>query len=67
MALSVADYVTLLDHLADLKIGGGAVYDALLLHAAWKSEVDQVIALNAGDFRRVYPTPADKTVSPLEG
>jgi predicted nucleic acid-binding protein len=67
VALSVADYVTLLDHLADLKIAGGAVYDALLLHAARKSEVDQVITLNARDFRRVYPTLADRIVSPLEG
>ena len=38
------DYVTLLNHLAGLKIAGGAVYDALLLHAAWKSDVDQVVA-----------------------
>jgi predicted nucleic acid-binding protein len=67
VALSVPDYVTLLDHLADLKIVGGAVYDALLLHAASKSEVDQVITLNARDFRRVYPTLADRIVSPLEG
>ena len=54
-ALSVADYVTLLVHLADLRIAVGAVYNALLLHAAWKSEVDQMIILNAHDFRRVYP------------
>jgi predicted nucleic acid-binding protein len=66
VALTVTDYVTLPDHLADLKIAGGAVYDALLLHAAWKSEVDQVITLNARDFRRVYPTLADRIVSPLE-
>jgi len=66
VTLTVTDYVTLLDHLADLKIAGGAVYDALLLHAAWKSEVDQVITLNARDFRRVYPTLADRIVSPLE-
>ena len=66
IALSAADYVTLLNHLAGLKIAGGAVYDALLLHAAWKSGVDQVVTLNAHDFRRVYPALADKIVSPLE-
>ena len=66
VTLSVTDYVTLLDHLADLGIAGGAVYDALLLHTAWKSEVDQVITLNARDFRRVYPALAERIVSPLE-
>lgn len=66
VALSVADYVTLINHLAELKIAGGAVYDALLLHAAWKSDVDQVVTLNPHDFRRVYPALADKIISPLE-
>jgi predicted nucleic acid-binding protein len=66
VALSAADYVTLLNHLTGLKITGGAVYDALLLHAAWKADVDQVVTLNAHDFRRVYPAFADKIVSPLE-
>lgn len=66
VTLSDADYVTLLHHLAGLGIAGGAVYDALLLHAAWKAGVDQFVTLNAHDFRRVYPTLADKIVSPLE-
>ena len=67
VTLSAGDYVTLLTHLADLKIAGGAVYDALLLHAAAKAGVDQVVTLNAHDFRRIYPALADKIVSPLEG
>lgn len=66
VALSGDDYVSLIDHLAGLGIAGGAVYDALLLHAAWKAGVDQVVTLNARDFRRVYPALADKIVSPLE-
>lgn len=66
VALSSDDYVTLLSHLADLGIAGDAVYDALLLHAAWKTGVDQVVTLNAADFRRVYPALADKIISPLE-
>lgn len=65
--LSGADYLTLLNHVAGLGIAGGAVYDALLLHAAWKSDIDQVVTLNAYDFRRVYPALADRIVSPLEG
>ena len=64
VALSGDDYVTLLQHVAGLAIAGGAVYDALLLHTAWTAGVDQVITLNAHDFRRVYPALADKIVSP---
>jgi predicted nucleic acid-binding protein len=67
LVLAAADYVGLLNHLADLEIAGGAAYDAVLLHAAWKAGVDQVITLNADDFRRVYPALADKIVSPLGG
>jgi predicted nucleic acid-binding protein len=67
VSLVAADYVTLLNHLAGLKITGGAVYDALLLHVAWKSNVDQVVTLNAHDFRRVYPALATKIVSPMVG
>jgi predicted nucleic acid-binding protein len=66
LVLSAADYVSLLNHLADLEIAGGPANDALLLHAAWKAGVDQVITLNADDFRRVYPALADKIVSPLD-
>jgi predicted nucleic acid-binding protein len=58
--------VTLFNHVADLKLAGGAIYDALLLHAAAKAGVDQVVTLNAHDFRRVYPALAGKIVSPLE-
>ena len=37
VTLSSDDYVTLLNYLADLKIAGGAAYDALLLHVARES------------------------------
>ena len=66
VALSDVDYETLLEHLAGLGIAGGAIYDALLLHPAWKAGVDQVVTFNAHDFRRVYPALADKIISPLE-
>jgi len=66
ISLSGNDYVTLLSHLAGLELSGGAIYDALLLHAAWIANVDQIITLNLRDFRRVYPLLADKIVSPLE-
>jgi hypothetical protein len=58
------DYATLVDHLADLGIIGGATYDALILHAAVLANVDQIVTLNEKDFRRVYPSLSDKIVSP---
>jgi predicted nucleic acid-binding protein len=67
VSLSEQDYRTLIQHLADAGIIGDATYDALLLHAAWKAGVDQVVTLNAADFRRVYPALKDKIVSPLAG
>ena len=66
VSLSDADYVTMLNHLVGLGISGGAIYDALLLHAAWIANVDRILTLNERDFRRVYPQLADKIVSPLE-
>ena len=62
--LSDKDYAAVIDHLTDLGIVGGATYDALILHAASKANVDQVVTLNETDFRRVYPDLADKIVSP---
>lgn len=65
VTLSDSDYTALLNHLADLGIVGGAVYDGLLMHAARIAGVDRVVTLNAHDFRRVYPALADKIISPL--
>jgi len=62
--LSGEDYTAVIDRLADLGIIGGATYDGLILHAASKADVDQVVTLNEKDFRRVYPALADKIISP---
>ena len=64
VALSDADYVQVIEHLASLGIVGGVTYDALILRAAIKADVDQVVTLNEKDFRRVYPELADKIVAP---
>lgn len=64
IALSASEYRTLLDHLSEVQVAGGAVYDALLLHAAQKANVEQIVTLNEAHFRRVYPALASKTVAP---
>ena len=62
--LSDKDYVALIEHLSQLGIVGGAIYDALILHAAAIANADQVVTLNERDFRRVYPSLDHKIISP---
>lgn len=62
--LSGEDYMTLLTLAAQMGLSGGAIYDALILHAAHKARADQVLTLNRRDFQRVYPTLADKIITP---
>lgn len=64
VALSGADYANVISHLASTGIVGGATYDALILHAATKVEVDRIATLNEGDLRRVYPALSSKVVAP---
>lgn len=64
VSLSKEDYAAVIDHLVKLDVGGGAVYDALIVRAAIKANVDQIVTFNADDFRRVYPALAEKIVSP---
>lgn len=64
VALSEADYDDVISHLSSTGIVGGATYDALILHAATKVEVERIATLNEGDFRRVHPALAGKVVAP---
>ena len=61
--LSDKEYITVIEQLSALGIAGGATYDALILHAAAKANVEPVITLNPSDFRRVYPGLADKKIT----
>ncbi len=62
--LSSEDYFQVIEQLAEIGIVGGATYDALILRAAANAKVDLVVTLNEKDFRRVYPSLADKVVAP---
>ncbi len=64
VVLSDADYLAVVNRLSSLGLIGGAVYDALIVQAASKANVDQVLTLNERDFRRVHPDLADKIISP---
>ena len=64
ITLSDRDYKDVLNHLTIMQLPGGIIYDALILYAAFKAEVDQVVTLNPKDFRRIYPEYADLIIEP---
>jgi predicted nucleic acid-binding protein len=55
ISLSSADYFATIKRMSDLGISGGAVYDALIVKTARKSEVDRVLTFNVNDFKRIWP------------
>lgn len=64
VALTGVEYLTLVEHLANENIQGGATYDALILHTAANAAIDQIVTFNIDDFRRVYPSLTAKVVEP---
>ena len=64
VALSKEDYATVIEYLSGMGIVGGVTYDALILQAAIIANVDQIVTLNADDFRRIRPELVNKIVSP---
>jgi predicted nucleic acid-binding protein len=66
ITLSEQDYTNVIKHLSKSNIIGGVIYDALILQAGIKANVDYVMTLNETDFKRVYPDLADKIISPCD-
>jgi predicted nucleic acid-binding protein len=64
VSLTEHDYEAVIDHMTAMGLMGGTTYDALILHAATKAHVDQVVTLNERHFRRVRPDLAAKIVAP---
>ena len=64
VTLDSDDYKTILVHLAQLGITGGAIYDALIAHVAYQIQVDYLITFNERDFKAVYPELSDRILTP---
>ncbi|OGB95552.1 MAG: hypothetical protein A2Z31_04765 [candidate division NC10 bacterium RBG_16_65_8] len=64
VALTAADYATVIQHVAMLNLTGGVLYDALILRAAEGAGVDRVLTFNVDDFRRLWPDGAAKIATP---
>jgi hypothetical protein len=48
------DYRTVLHILATNNIEGGATYDALIAHAAFKAQAEKLLTFNVKHFKKVY-------------
>jgi hypothetical protein len=64
VAVPATDYLKVIAYLAAHGIHGGAVYDALILHVAAIASAGQILTFNGRDFRRVYPSLADRVIVP---
>ena len=62
--LTQADYEAVIARLAEQGLAGGVTYDALILHAATKAQVDVIVTLNERDFSRIDPNLADRITAP---
>lgn len=64
VALTAEEYEAVLSDLSARGIGGGPTYDALIAAVARKAQVDVLLTLNPGHFKRVAPDMADRIQEP---
>lgn len=64
VALTVRQYVEVLDAAVRASLAGGVLYDALLTKAAEIAGVEALVTLNPDDFRRAWPAGADRVREP---
>ena len=62
-SLSGDDYALLIGELAQNRVSGGAVYDAVIARVAELAAVDYLVTLNVSDFQRVWPNHGGRVVS----
>jgi predicted nucleic acid-binding protein len=64
VALDEAEYRNAIRDLADRGLGGGRVYDALLLACARKSQAETIYTWNERHFRQIAPDLAGRIRTP---
>jgi predicted nucleic acid-binding protein len=62
--LTQEDYEAVIARLAERGLVGGVTYDALILRAAAKAQVDVIVTLNEKDFARIDSSLANKIAAP---
>lgn len=63
IVLSKSDYISIIKRLSERHVTGGATYDALIAHAAYKAGVDKLVTFNVEDFMRVCPEKLTSVIS----
>ncbi len=64
VTLTGAEYLSTMQQAAELDLQGGIVYDALIARCAEKGNADRLVTFNVRDFRRAWPSIADRLVDP---
>lgn len=64
VSLSSADYLSTIQDLMELGLSGGIIYDALILKAAKKANVQKLLTLNVRDYIRLCPNNPSFIISP---
>lgn len=64
VSLSTSDYLTTVKRMSDIGLSGGAIYDALIIRAAQKSEATRILTFNVNDFKRIWPEGASRIAAP---
>jgi predicted nucleic acid-binding protein len=54
ISLSAKEYLDCLKNTSERRISGGAVYDALILMAATKTDPDRIYTFNVKQFKDLY-------------
>jgi predicted nucleic acid-binding protein len=62
--LTIADYRTTIERMAERGLSGGTVYDALIAAVARRLSVDKLLTLNPHDFHRVWPEGKQVIITP---
>jgi len=62
ISLGANDYEAVIDRMTRLGLSGGAIYDALHVHAAEKAQVNRLYTFNGRDFRRMPPSAPTELV-----
>jgi predicted nucleic acid-binding protein len=62
--LTIADYRTTIERMAERGLSGGTVCDALIAAVARRLSVDKLLTLNPHDFHRVWPEGKQVIITP---
>ncbi len=64
ISLTSSDYIDTIRFVCSLGLTGGVIYDAIIVKAALKAEVDKILTFNINDFKRIYPGNKDIIITP---